>query len=203
MNKQKIFNRSTKIQRALLWIFLILTIFFSVISAYSLRQNNLRAIELRDKLLVADQVNGDVEAALRTLRQHIYSHMNTNLSSGSNLQFPVQLKYRYERLVAAEKARVDAVNKQIYSQAQSYCEQKYGGGSLKDQRVPCVQQYINDNGVRAQEISDDLYKFNFVSPVWSPDLAGISMVLAVLFLCLFAGEVVIRHIVRLRSKRDF
>lgn len=203
MNKQKIFNRSTKIQRALLWLFLILTLLFSGISAYALRQNNLRAIELRDGLLATDQANGDVEKALRELRQYIYSHMNTNLSSGSNLQFPIQLKYRYDRLVTAEKVRVDAANKQIYSQAQSYCEQKFGGASLKDQRVPCVQQYINDNSIKGQEIADDLYKFNFISPVWSADLAGISMLFAVLFLCLFIGEVVIRHIIRLRSRRDF
>jgi protein tyrosine phosphatase len=60
---------------------------------------------LRDKLLVVDQQDGDVELALRELREHIYSHMNSELG-GSNVQQPIQLKYRYERLVNAEKVRV-------------------------------------------------------------------------------------------------
>lgn len=180
-----------------------MTLFFSGLSAYTLRNNNLNAIKLRDELLAVDKANGDVETSLRNLRSYIYSHMNTNLSSGTNLQFPVQLKYRYERLVAAEKARADEVNKKIYADAQSYCEQKFGGGSLKDQRVPCVQQYVSENSVKEQTIADDLYKFNFVAPVWSPDLAGISLVLAVIFVCLLASELVLRHIIKLRQRSDF
>ena len=36
-----------------------------------------------------------------------------------------------------------------------------------------------------RSITDSLYKFDFASPTWSPDLAGISMILAVFFFLLF------------------
>jgi len=203
MKKTKTHIIPKKRKNFLLWFFLVMALLFSGLSAYGLRSNNLKAIELRDALLETDKANGDIEGSLRTLRSYIYSHMNTNLSSGTNLQFPIQLKYRYERLVAAEKARADEVNKKIYADAQSYCEQKFGGASLKDQRVPCVQQYVSENSVKEQNIADDLYKFSFVAPVWSPDLAGFSLVLAVLFFCLFISEIVLRHIIKLRQRSDF
>ncbi len=151
----------------------------------ALRQNNLTAIRLRDEVLEVDKQNGDIETALRHFREFVYSHMNTDLSTGSGIQQPIQLKYRYERLVAEEKARVEKANESIYTSAQKYCERKYPGSFSGGPRVPCIQDYVTKSGVREEPIADDLYKFDFASPRWSPDIAGISMVLAVISLVMF------------------
>jgi preprotein translocase subunit SecF len=165
------------------WYFFAAFVIFLVIGIFAARQNNLRSIELRDEVLKVDQQNGDVEAALQKLREHIYSHMNAGLSSDS-LQQPIQLKYRYERLLAQQQEKASQTNQKLYAEAQAFCERQ--GGSLRGDRVPCVQQYVSERSSSAAvTIPDELYKFDFVSPRWSPDLAGFSLLLAGVFLALF------------------
>ncbi len=148
----------------------------------ALRHNNFTALYLRDQVNIADQNNADVEGALRTLRQYVYSHMNTDLASGPNaIKPPVQLKYRYDRLVATEKARVSAINATVYTEAQKTCEAQFPSGLSGRGRVPCIQDYVTKHGVSEQPIPEALYKFDFAPPFWSPDLAGWSLLLTALF----------------------
>jgi hypothetical protein len=158
-----------------------LTVFFLFVSAVALRQNNQRAIDLRDQVLLADKEDGDVNKALGELRSHVYSHMNTNLATATSVYPPVQLKYRYERLVAGEQERASKINEKIYSDAQKYCENKNSSDFSGRNRVPCIQEYVSKRGEEPRPIPADLYKFDFSSPAWSPDLAGWSLVAAVFF----------------------
>lgn len=166
--------------------FLIGFILASLLAIYGMRQNNLTALRIRDAVISADEKNGDVESALRELREFVHAHMNTQLASGPNaIRPPIQLKYRYERLVAAEKARVSEANQKIYNEAQVICERQFPTGLSGGGRVPCIEQYVTTNGVKEKPIPDALYKFDFVSPVWSPDLAGWSWIAAGVFFILF------------------
>jgi hypothetical protein len=148
----------------------------------ALRDNNLRMVELRQEVYAADEANGDVEGALQKLRTHVYSHMNTNLSSGSGVYPPIQLKYTYQRLQQAEKQRVTQDSAQIYTDAQIYCEQQNPGGFSGRGRIPCIEEYVSAHTVKETSIPDAMYKFNFVSPRWSPDLAGYSLLASMLLL---------------------
>lgn len=170
------------------WVLLGLAVLFAAIGVYAMRQNNLVSLRLRDEVTKADEQNGDVETPLRALREHIYSHMNADLSSGGGLQQPVQLKYRYDRLVAAEKARVESANGNIYTQAQAECEKQFPAGQVGVSgrgRISCIEEYVSSRGVAENPVPDALYKFDFVSPMWSPDIAGFSLLLAVIFFILF------------------
>ncbi len=189
MNKRRLHHVWARLRTVSHWHFLALCLVFAVVALFALRQNNLTAIQLRDEVLQVDKDSGDTEAALKKLREYMYSHMNTDLATSTSVYPPIQLKYRYERLVAAEKARVaEANNNTVYNDAQKFCEQTqpqsfYGAG-----RLPCIQNYIDThpaNVVQEQPIPDALYKFNFASPRWSPDLAGWSIVLSAVFLLLF------------------
>lgn len=165
------------------WYFFGAFVIFLLIGVFAARQNNLRSIELRNEVLKVDEQNGDVETALQELRAHMYSHMNAGLSSPS-LQQPIQLKFRYERLLAQAQERASQSNEKIYAEAQAFCERQ--GGSLRGDRVPCVQQYVSERSASAvATVPDDLYKFDFYSPRWTPDLAGFSLLFAGIFLALF------------------
>lgn len=166
------------------WILGALFIVSAVIAILALRQNNQTMIELRNDVYQADQTGGDVESALGKLRAYVHSHINTDLSSGGNaIKPPIQLKYTYERLVAAEQKRVDSVNAKVYTDAQNHCQALHPASFSGRQRVPCVEQYVTANGVKAQAVPPALYQFDFVSPTWSPDLAGFSL-LASIFLAI-------------------
>jgi len=167
------------------WYFLVAFFISLTISVVALRQNNIEAIHLRNRVLAVDQQNGDVESALRSLRLYIYGHMNTNLATPNGVYPPIQLKYRYDRLVQVEKDRVNSVNSQVYTDAQHICEQLYPHSLSGGPRVPCIQDYVTKNGAKEQPIPDSLYKFAFIPPFWSPDFAGWSLVVSALLLLLF------------------
>ena len=169
------------------------------IAIYSLRANNQKMIVLRNAVFVADEKDGDIEGALRELREFVFSHMNTNLSSGTNaVKPPIQLKYRYEKLVAAAKAKYDADNAKVVSDAEAYCIQQFPNVTFSQNRLNCARDYANSHPVTLQTIPDDLYKFDFATPFWTPDKAGWAIVLTVLFLLLF----ILRYISELIIRRE-
>lgn len=164
----------------ILWLAAALAV-CGVTCVLALRHNNLNMVRLRDKVFQADKNNGDVEKALRDLRVYVLGHMNTNLSSGPfAVKPPIQLKYRYDRLVKAEEDRVAAINAQVYTDAQNFCEQQFPHGLSGSGRVPCIKDYVSSHGTNPQPIPDALYKFDFISPRWTPDLAGWSLVATVM-----------------------
>lgn len=183
MNKRKLHHQLGPVRRVRFWHYLVLALFFGVLAMVSLRQNNLTALDLRTKVLEVDKANGDVDAALQELRSYVHSHMNTNLATETGVYPPIQLKYRYERLQATEEQRAANANDDLYTKAQQYCERQNSSDFSGRNRVPCIQQYVSNNGgdTKEKEIPEALYKFDFISPRWSADLAGWSLLLAGLF----------------------
>lgn len=199
MHKRKLHHYLVKLRAVPRYGFLLIAAVFFIIGIFAYRQNNVRMLELREAVFVADEQGGDVEGALRELRQHVYAHMNTNLMAGENaIRPPIQLKYTYERLVAAEQAG-KAGNADLYTQAQDHCEQLYPGAFYGRDKLPCVREYLEQHGVVTDEevhIPSELYKFDFVSPTWSFDLAGWSFIIAVFSLMLFGLRLTAERIIR-------
>lgn len=164
----------------LLYVFLAC----ALVAVLALRHNNQRMLELRDQVYAADKDNGDVNGALNDLRIYVTSHMNTSLSSGNNnIKPPIQLKYTYQRLYAAEANKIQTANQNLYTDARNYCQATHQTGFDSD----CVQNYVVNHGAKNIDviIPPGLYQFDFLSPTWSPDLAGWSLVFtALLFLAL-------------------
>lgn len=179
MNKRHLHNFWRQLHIINQWYFLIAAIIVGVIFIFAYRQNNLTAIRLRDKVLQVDKNNGDVETALRDLRIYTYRHMNANLRGGpGSIYPPIQLKDRYDRLVAGERSRVDQANAQAIQDSKVAC-------SGNAERLLCEQRYTTGHTAVPQPIPDSLYKFDFVAPPWSPDLAGWSLVFCFVLMLLF------------------
>lgn len=162
--------------------FLAISITFALISIFALRANNQHMIVLRDKVYAADKDNKDVVGPLKNLQAYVTTHMNTNLNAGPTPVYPpIQLKYTYERLVRAQGDAVGVANAKLYTEAQAFCEQQNSTDVSGRNRVPCIEQYVQQhNPTKLPQIPDALYKFSFATPAWSPDLAGWSIVISVL-----------------------
>lgn len=170
------------------WLYCLIVA--AVISVAALRNNNQTMVELRQAVYTADKNNGDVNAALNKLRAYVYAHMNTDLSSGgNNIKPPIQLKYTYQRLYDAQLNDVQTANQQLYTDAENYC-QSINKAYFGTTRVPCVQNYVINHGLKQADISipAGLYQFDFVSPTWSPDLAGFSLLASVIFSVAFLAK---------------
>lgn len=175
--KYKLANLSHQAYFPVLVAFLV----SAVISLASLRHNNTTMIKLRNDVYAADKAGGNVEAALEKLRGYVLGHMNTDLSTGTNIHPPIQLEYTYERL--QQQAEKGANNAQLYTEAEDYCQQQIPASvSISGRgRITCVQDYVlSHGGKQAPSVPTALYEFDFMSPSWSPDLAGWSLVLTIL-----------------------
>jgi preprotein translocase subunit SecF len=182
MNKRHLHHLWRRFRVLKPWYLLVVAAVFGLICIFAMRSNYQHMVTLRETLYAADKDNGDVTKALNDLRNYVYGHMNTNLSAGNTSVYPpIQLKYTYDRLVQAQGQAATDLNSRIYTEAQAYCEQQNSTDFSGRNRVPCIEDYVSKHTASATaDIPDSLYKFNFVSPTWSPDLAGWSMLIAIL-----------------------
>lgn len=150
-------------------------------------------IKLRQAVYEADKNNQDTESALKSLQAYVTTHMNTSLTSGQNSVYPpIQLKYTYERLITAQTENASRDGNQLYIEAQRYCEGQNSTDFSGRNRIPCIEQYVDSHGGTQQTaIPDSLYKFNFVSPIWSKDLAGWSTLAAIIFWLAFVSSLLV------------
>ncbi len=174
-----------------------------VIAIFALRSNNEQMVVLKNDVYAADKMNGDVQGALDKLQSYVVSHMNTNLTTATGVYPPIQLKYTYQRLVDAQAAQVANTNAGLYTAAEDYCQtvipegtNAFGGGP----RVPCIEQYVSSHGVKLATINPSLYEFDFVSPSWSPDLAGYSLLLSIILFVAWAiiatSKMVVKRVIK-------
>lgn len=196
MNKRHLHHVWRYIRHVHPWYFLIIGLIFGAISLNALRANNEQMIVLRDAVYEADKNNGDVEGAIKNLREHVYAHMNTSLTSGSNaVHPPIQLKYAYERAQVAQQVSLGPGRSDVYFQAQQYCEAQSTEMSAPDV-ISCIESFTAARGVQLGTIPDGLYKFDFTSAKWSPDLAGWTLVLAIFAFILFLATAVYRWVLK-------
>jgi hypothetical protein len=176
---------------------LVLFIISGLICIGALRHNNTTMINLRNDVYTADKNSGNVEAALDTLRSYVYGHMNTDLSTVNGIKPPIQLKYTYDRLT--QQAEQTANNSQLYTTAENYCQEQIPASvSISGRgRISCVTDYVLNHGGKAgAAVPAALYQFDFISPSWSPDLAGWSLVAAAFFGLMFVITVLRGYLLR-------
>lgn len=173
MDKKTLHHFWLRIRPIKTWYLFAAFVLCAGLAAFALRQNYQTMDDLRVMVYEADQSGQGVEKALQDLRAHVNAHMNTSLTGGAEgIYPPIHLKHTYERLVQAEQDRVNTVNSKVYTDAQAHCERLHPSSFSGGPRVPCIEQYVKDHGTTVQNIPDALYKFDFASPRWSPDLAG-------------------------------
>lgn len=184
MKKRKVYGIWHRFKNLSLATLIIIFIVSLVISVLSLRSNNLNMVKLRQAVFNADKQNGDINGALNNLRKYVYGHMNTNLRTGStSSEPPIQLVNQFNRDVDAERARMVAMGSadKVYVDAQTICEKQ---GIPIVERAQCIQEYVTKNGKGIPQLklpAKEVYTFDFASPMWSPDLAGLSIIATIIF----------------------
>lgn len=175
----------TQLRKLNLKVLVVLVLLFGFTTAVALRSNNVQMLRLREAVFTADREGEGVDEALTELREYVYAHMNTDLSSGGvSIKPPIQLKHTYERLIEDEKSKVTAHNKKVTSEAPGVCEARFPAGQIRA-RAACVDDYIAKNTITASDtVPKELYQFDFASPNWSPDFAGYALLATIALLAL-------------------
>lgn len=174
-------------------------IIFGTVAVFSLKQNNQTMLNLKQAVVDADSQNGDIEGALKELRDFVNSHMNTKMRSDDSSEPPVQLVNQFNKLLEAEQARiaVEGSDNGLYREIQDRCT---ASSTRVTDQAQCIQEFISAQSgqIKGFEMPlKELYTFDFASPRWSPDLAGISLLMA----CVFAIGLLVRLVAGFFIKR--
>lgn len=210
LDKRKLHYRLGRLHRLRMWQLLIVLLFGMLVAATLLRLNNIGMIERRDAVIKAD-ASGDVQAtkkALIELQRYVSGHMNTSLGNG------VYLSKTYERdRAAALQAATSGSNpnSSVYQQASVECQSRFQGGveSFRNDYVQCVIERVNALGSGQDPASGinlpraDSYRYDFASPRWSLDLAGLAVLFCAIVLLAIVTKILTAVILRQLLKHRF
>lgn len=189
MNKRSLHHFYRYFDQIKPWHLALVLAGFVGLSIWALRDNSQRLAPLVEAVIAADREDSDVDSALRGLGNYVTNHMNTQLEK------PIQLAYTYDRDAQdiLDKAEATA-DGEIYRKAQAACENP---SVLLSVRAFCIQDYVTRNAPPGQEPvqvkfpDEAAYTFTFVSPRWSPDLAGWLVALSVMSAILLVSWIVL------------
>lgn len=205
---KKVHQYKKRLRSVRTWQLLVLLLLSALVSATLLRLNNLNMSELRHAAITADE-KGD-EAAIRKavndLGSYVTSHMNTDMGEG------FYLSASYERArQAIVKSAGDTANPDsaLYQKASVECQSAAARAPFGGYYVPCVLSRVKDIGGSDRLVTElklprsELYKIDFVSPLWSPDAAGIGVAISVIILLAILFQAIGAIVLRLLLKYQF
>lgn len=153
-----------------------------------LRHNDVTAYNMLMKIVQLDASGEDVTDEVDELRDFVFTHMVT----AGPVEFTLEGKY--SRDVARAQAQADSsIDGSIYQQAAAACDRE---GQLTTENAGCVQRYVESRLPGSlnehPEVDEKAYSYTFESPVWTPDLPGLSLLGAILSL-LAALFIYVKH----------
>ena len=161
-----------RLERVKTWQLLILFVLVCFVAATFLRINNVGMIQRRSAVATADKSGNETQIFNRLQDLQRYSTTHMNASSGV-----IYLQHQYERDSQAAIQRASAAsseNARVHAQAEAVCHPQYSGW---------LSKYPTSDKLKDPELPNtELYRHEYTSPLWTPDFAGWSIVLAVVIL---------------------
>lgn len=159
-------------------------------------------IQRRDAVLQADKAGNAVtiRARLYDLQRYVSAHMNTDMG-----RIYLENQYRRDSQAAIDTAGgVSNPNGNIYKKAQEVCAPRFTHYSQAYLQctVNYLAQYTPSNGTGSviKLPKADAYRFSYVSPLWSPDFAGFSVLICVLIIAMIVARLLGLMVLRLMLK---
>ena len=204
-DKRQVKRSIKQLQRVKTWQLLLLLIVFGFITATFLRLNNINMIQRRDAVLAADKSGEEsvIQSRLYDLQRYSAGHMN-----GASGPFYLEQQYKRDAQAAVDAAKNDDnPNGNINVKAEAVCKPQYRVWS------PAYVQCFADELAKYPPSADpaqnvtlpdtNLYRFDFASPLWSPDFAGFSALVCVVIILMILARLISLGILRLLLKRHY
>ncbi len=205
-DKREVRRSIKQLQKVKTWQLILLFILTCFISATFLRLNNIGMIERRNAVISADE-SGDEQstiARLYDLQRYVSAHMNTNMGGGMYLED----SYKRDTQEAYDRAAVDSnPSGNIYKKAQEVCAPQFSRYSY--QYLQCTTGELAKYPSASDLVSSikapkaDSYKHDFISPAWSADFAGWSVLVTVVIGLMILTRLVALLILRALLRRHY
>lgn len=205
-DKRRVRRSIKDLQRVKTWQLLVLLILAAFLAATFLRLNNIGMVERRAAVISADEAGDkdNITRRLYDLQQYVSTHMNTDMGKGVYLES----SYKRDTRAILDKAAGDQnPNGNIYKKAQEVCAPKfssYSAAYLQCTTSELAKYPAANELLGAVKLPPaDSYLHDFVSPLWSPDFAGWSVVVCLVLALMIVARLVSIGILRLMLRHHY
>lgn len=205
VDKKQVRRSIRRLQRVKTWQLVVLLIFMSFVSATFLRLNNIGMVERRVAVINADSIGDDeiTQIRLYDLQRYVSAHMNTNMGKGVYLEAAYNRDYN----ALLEKVSNDSnSNGNIYKKAQEVCAPQFGVYSsayLQCTLNELAKYPASSNLISSVNLSPNAYLHAFVSPLWSSDFAGWSLLVCVVILIMIIVRLISVGVLKLLLNQHY
>ena len=202
-DKRSVKQKINRLRRLKTWQLVVILVFMILMSATFLRLNNIGMVQRQKAVEQADK-QGDMQAVqdrLYDLRRYVSDHMNT---SGARIY--LHEKYNRDKAELIKKAvennnaNKDVINKKV----DDICKPQFSG--YNQGYVSCfAREYAKyapgTDPISSVKVPDiELYRYDFVSVVWSPDFAGFSILICIVIIMVIIARLVSLVVLRIILK---
>lgn len=194
-----------RLARVKTWQLVLLLILSFYVSATFLRINNVGMLERVKAVEAADKLADEevIQERLYELQRYVSQHMNTSTRD-------IYLQTIYERDSRAILKKAEDANRQthntIWNKAANECYAEYPG--YWQGQIQCIlekqKSFPTSSPITEVQTPDPAeYKHTFLSPVWSPDFAGWSVLVSLLLLLMILVRVLVMVALRLMLRHHY
>lgn len=186
------------------WQLVLLLILAGFVSATFLRLNNTGMIERRNAVYAADKAGNadDIIYRLSDLQRYAASRMNADTGV-----FYLQETYNRDVRELVEKSSASSSSNQtVNDAAEAVCKPQFS--SWSQAYVQCFVNELNKHDgsntlPTVQLPAPALYRYSFISPLWSPDFAGWSLVVCAVLIVAIVARLVSLIVFKIMLKRRY
>lgn len=214
IDKKKTKFRIKRLSQIKTWQLVILLIMSGFISATFLRLNNVGMVERRESVENADKA-GDIvnlQQRLYDLQRYVSTHMNAD---PGKIALDHTYKQMYDRkLKEFEEEIKNQSNNDTVSKVRAVCDtraQQGGYGRATTRADPRYVSCINEEwekypaakvaNLQFEAPSTEPYYHTFVSPIWSADYAGWSLLVTIFIAMIIVMRLVVLGMLKLMLRR--
>ncbi len=201
-----------RLQRVKTWQLVVILILALFVTATFLRINNIGMIQRREAVLSADK-QGDTDVLknrLYDLQRYAAAHMNADTGI---IYLQDSFNKAWKSIQETAQAQNQSGGENIYLKIENeVCgpQARANGWRWPDARYIACQRNELAKYPQGQELinqveppNKELYRHNFISPVWSSDFAGFSVLFCVIVLLLIIARLIGVGILRLLLRKHY
>lgn len=205
MDKKKLKKRLKWLAGLKNWQLFILLCLVLAVVATAWRMNNTQMLRRLDAVLAADAALDEEKARenLLILKEFSARHMNANTGL-------ISLVKIYEKDAQAEISRVSNLRQgeNVHKKVSEICDPQFDARTRYSRPYfECwtreLEKLSPREGVDAQPKfrPKELYEYNFISPIWTPDLAGWMTLVAILIVLAIVFKMIFTLILKFMLKK--
>ena len=204
VDKRSIQKDVKRLRRVKTWQLMILLILAAFLAATFLRLNNTGMVQRRNAVSAADKAGDAQQLTERLAELQRYSSTHMNASSGV-----IYLQHQYDRdaqTAIEEASNSSSESASANSHAEEVCHPQYSGWSTA--YMQCFLEELakyptSETLAEPQLPNTELYRYEYASPLWTPDFAGWSSLVVVLIFLVIIIRLISLGILRILLRHRY